>query len=54
MLRVEVIPYKGLDERYELSRELEKQRKQNKFKKVSDLGNCFAIEHFESNKSVRV
>ncbi|WP_156106886.1 hypothetical protein [Clostridium haemolyticum] len=46
MIRVEVIPYKRLDERHELAKTLEKERKQNKFKKVSDLGNCFYIEHF--------
>lgn len=54
MLRVEGIPYNNLDERYELSRSLENQRKQKKLKKVTDIGGCFVIEHFEANNNLRI
>lgn len=51
MIRVEVIPYKGLDQRYELTRQLEKDKRNKKFKNYSDLGNCFYIIHHD-NKGV--
>lgn len=54
MLRVEGIPYVSLDQRYELSRQLENQRKQKKLKKVTDIGGCFVIEHFETNNNIRI
>ena len=46
MLRIEVIPYKSLDERFDLSRKLEIAKRKKKIKTLSDLGNCFYIEHF--------
>lgn len=46
MKRIEIIPYKNLDERFDLCRHLEKEERKKAFKSVSDLGNCFYIEHF--------
>jgi hypothetical protein len=54
MLRIEVIPYKGLDARMELCSKLEQDKRKKKFKSYKDLGNCFYIEHFKPNKSIRV
>ena len=54
MIRIEVIPYSNLDERYELSNRLAEARCKNKFKKLKDLGNCFYIEHFGMTNNIRV
>lgn len=54
MVRVEGIPYKGLDQRYELSRELEIKRKRNEIKAVHDLGNCFYVELLAVNNNTRI
>lgn len=43
MLRIECIPYRNLDERFDLGRKLEVDLKKKKFKKLIDLGNCFCI-----------
>ncbi|HDK7180750.1 TPA: hypothetical protein PTW06_003670 [Clostridium botulinum] len=46
MKRIEVIPYKDLDERFDLCRKLEIEKRNKAFQSISDLGNCFYIEHF--------
>lgn len=54
MLRIEVIPYKSLDEQYELSRELSKRKQKKEIKNLKDLGNCFYIEHYNIKSNIRI
>ena len=54
MLRIEIIPYKSLDEQYKLSLIFAKQRHKKEFKTITDLGNCFYIEHFKIDKNIRM
>lgn len=54
MVRIEGIPYKGLDQQYELSRELEKKIRKKEIKAVHDLGGCFYIELLDLDKNKRI
>lgn len=54
MLRLEVVPYKGLDKHLELGRELEQKKRENKFKDFHDLGNCYIVEHFGVERGIDV
>lgn len=54
MLRIEVIPYANLDQRYELCRELVKNERNKIIKSFSDLGNCFIIKHYTIDLNVRM
>lgn len=54
MLRLEVIPYTNLDQRYELCKELNKNKRNKIIKSFSDLGNCFIIKHYTIDSNVRM
>ncbi|SHJ14434.1 hypothetical protein [Clostridium magnum] len=54
MLRLEAIPYKGLDQHLELGRELEQKKRNEEFRDFHDLGNCFIIEHFGIERGIDV
>lgn len=52
--RLEIIPYKGLDEQLRISIELRKQKMNKEFKDFHDIGNCFLIEHFIPKENIRI
>lgn len=54
MLRLEVVPYKGLDRHLELGRELEQRKRDRDFSNFHDMGNCFIIEHFAIERGIDV